>query len=74
VGEPGAAALPPRSTAGEIGVYNQPVVVRTMTKDERWTPEEIAERIDQGLGAERLPILDMLDTMAAAAAKRKGAS
>jgi hypothetical protein len=46
-----------------------------MTKPSRWTPEEIAERIDAGIGTERLPILDMLDTMAAAAAKKKsGAS
>jgi NAD(P)-dependent dehydrogenase (short-subunit alcohol dehydrogenase family) len=60
---------------GEIGVYNQPVVVRTMKKEGRWTPDEIAERIDAGVGFERLPILDMLDTMAAAAAKKKsGAS
>jgi NAD(P)-dependent dehydrogenase (short-subunit alcohol dehydrogenase family) len=58
---------------GEIGVYNQPVVVRTMTKPERWTPEEIALRIDAGIGSERLPILDLLDQMAAAAAKKKGA-
>jgi NAD(P)-dependent dehydrogenase (short-subunit alcohol dehydrogenase family) len=59
---------------GEIGVYNQPVVVRTMTKTGRWTPEEIAERIDAGIGAERLPILDLLDKMATAAAKKKSAS
>jgi NAD(P)-dependent dehydrogenase (short-subunit alcohol dehydrogenase family) len=59
---------------GEIGVYNQPVVVRTMKKEGRWTPEEIAGRIDTGIGAERLPILDMLDTMAAAAAKKKAGS
>jgi NAD(P)-dependent dehydrogenase (short-subunit alcohol dehydrogenase family) len=59
---------------GEIGVYNQPVVVRTMKKDGRWTPEEIAERIDADVGAERLPILDLLDTMAAAAAAKKKAS
>jgi NAD(P)-dependent dehydrogenase (short-subunit alcohol dehydrogenase family) len=59
---------------GEIGVYNQPVVVRTMKKEGRWTPEEIAQRIDSGVGTERLPILDMLDTMAAAAAKKKAGS
>src|SRR5258706_6139728 len=34
---------------GEIGVYNQPVVVRTMKKDGRWTAEEIAGRIDAGV-------------------------
>jgi NAD(P)-dependent dehydrogenase (short-subunit alcohol dehydrogenase family) len=59
---------------GEIGVYNQPVIVRTMAKEGRWTAEEIAGRIDSGIGFERMPILDMLDTMAAAAAKKKGAS
>ena len=56
---------------GEIGVYNQPVVVRTMTKPGRWSAEEIAEKIDKGIGEERLPILDMLDKMAAAAARKK---
>jgi len=59
---------------GEIGVYNQPVVVRTMSKPGRWTPEEIATRIDGDLGFERMPILDMIDQMAAAAARKKGAS
>jgi NAD(P)-dependent dehydrogenase (short-subunit alcohol dehydrogenase family) len=60
---------------GEIGVYNQPAIVRTMKKQGRWTPDEIAARIDDGIGAERMPILDMLDTMAAAAAaKKKGGS
>ena len=59
---------------GEIGVYNQPVIVRTMSKEGRWTAEEIAGRIDAGVGFERLPILDILDTMAAAAAKKKGAT
>jgi len=60
---------------GEIGVYNQPQIVRTMKKQGRWTPEEIAARIDDGIGVERMPILDMLDTMAAAAAaKKKGTS
>lgn len=59
---------------GEIGVYNQPEVVRTMSKEGRWNPEEIAEQIDLGIGCERLPILDMLDRMAAAAKKKKGGS
>ena len=59
---------------GEIGVYNQPQIVRTMKKQGRWTPEEIAARIDDGIGVERMPILDMLDMMASAAAKKKGAS
>lgn len=58
---------------GKIGVYNQPVQVREMEKDGRWTAEEIADRIDDGIGQERLPILDMLETMATAAAAKKKA-
>ena len=56
---------------GKIGVYNQPIQVREMEKEGRWSAEEIADRIDEGVGQERLPILDMLDKMAAAAAKKK---
>lgn len=56
---------------GRIGVYNQPRVVRSMEKEGRWSAEEIAGCIDAEIGSERMPILDMLDTMAAAAAKKK---
>jgi hypothetical protein len=45
-----------------------------MSKAGRWKPEEIAEQIDSEIGSERLPILDMLDQMAAAAKKKKGGS
>jgi len=56
---------------GKIGVYNQPAQVRSMEKEGRWDAEEIADQIDDGVGQERLPILDMLDKMAAAAAAKK---
>ncbi len=56
---------------GKIGVYNQPAQVRSMEKAGRWDAEEIADQIDDGVGQERLPILDMLDKMAAAAAAKK---
>jgi len=41
--------------------------VREMTKDGRWTPEEIAERFDE-VGQERMGMLDRLEAMAKAAA------
>jgi NAD(P)-dependent dehydrogenase (short-subunit alcohol dehydrogenase family) len=53
---------------GCIGVYNQPEVVQEMTKDGRWTPEEIAERIDEEVGQQRMGVLDRLEMMASAAA------
>ncbi len=55
------------ANGGHIGVWNQPVEVREMTKDGRWTPEEIAERFDE-VGQERMPMLDRLEAMAKAAA------
>ena len=32
------------ANGGKIAVWNQPVEVREMSKDGRWTPEEIAAR------------------------------
>jgi NAD(P)-dependent dehydrogenase (short-subunit alcohol dehydrogenase family) len=52
---------------GIIAVWNQPVEVRQMRKDGRWTPEEIASRFDE-VGQERMGMLDRLEAMAKAAA------
>ena len=58
---------------GRIAVWNQPAEVREMTKDGRWTPEEIAGRFDE-VGQERMPMLDRLDAMAKSAAEKKSDS
>jgi len=55
------------ANGGKIAVWNQPVEVREMTKDGRWTPEEIAARFDD-VGQERMAMLDRLEAMAQAAA------
>jgi NAD(P)-dependent dehydrogenase (short-subunit alcohol dehydrogenase family) len=54
--------------AGRIAVWDQPHEVREMTKEGRWTPEEIAARIDDGVGQERMPLIDRLEEMRQAAA------
>jgi NAD(P)-dependent dehydrogenase (short-subunit alcohol dehydrogenase family) len=51
-----------------IGIWSQPSEQRSMAADERWTPEEIAARLPDALGTERLPMLDMVDKARAAAA------
>jgi NAD(P)-dependent dehydrogenase (short-subunit alcohol dehydrogenase family) len=56
---------------GEIGVYNQPMVVRHMTKDRPWTAEELADQLDESLGQEPMPILERLEAMQKAAAEKK---
>lgn len=55
-------------TGGKIAVWNQPQELRSMMKEGRWTPEEIAERIDGGVGIEKMGMIDRLEAMAKAAA------
>ena len=52
----------------KIAVWNQPVEVRAMWADGRWTPEQIAERIDGNIGQERMGMIDRLEQMRQAAA------
>ena len=54
---------------GRIAVWNQPTEVRDMTKEGRWSVDEIADQLDDVVGQERMPILDRLEAMAKAAAK-----
>jgi NAD(P)-dependent dehydrogenase (short-subunit alcohol dehydrogenase family) len=55
------------ANGGRLAVWNQPVEVREMRNDGRWTPDGIAARFDE-LGQEPLPILERLAAMAEAAA------
>jgi NAD(P)-dependent dehydrogenase (short-subunit alcohol dehydrogenase family) len=55
------------ANGGKIAVWNQPAEVREMSKDGRWTPEEIAERFDE-VGQEPVGMIARLDEMAQAAA------
>lgn len=52
---------------GRIAVWNQPVEVREMRKDGRWTAEEIASRFDE-VGVERMSLIDRLEEYRKAAA------
>ncbi len=55
------------ANGGKIAVWNQPAEVREMSKDGRWTPEEIAERFDE-VGQEPVGMIARLEEMAQAAA------
>ena len=52
----------------KIAVWNQPAEVRAMWADGRWTPEQIAERLDSTVGQERMGLIDRLEQMRQAAA------
>jgi NAD(P)-dependent dehydrogenase (short-subunit alcohol dehydrogenase family) len=50
-----------------ISVWNQPREVRSVYNSTRWTPEQIAERLDGTVGVERMPLIDRLDDLRRAA-------
>jgi NAD(P)-dependent dehydrogenase (short-subunit alcohol dehydrogenase family) len=51
----------------KIALWNQPVEIRAMFTDGRWTPEEIERRLDAQLGQERMALLERLEASKAAA-------
>jgi len=56
---------------GRIGVWNQPQEVRSIIKDGRWSPEEIANRFST-LGTEKLPFYEIMEQMQKASAAAAG--
>ena len=52
---------------GRIGLWNQPREVRSILKEGRWTPEEIAGRFPT-LGTERMPMFEIMEQMQRSAA------
>jgi hypothetical protein len=51
-----------------IAVWNQPVEVREMRAEGRWTPEEIAERLDSEIGVEKMGLIERAEAYRKAAA------
>lgn len=52
----------------KIAVWNQPAEVRAMYAEQRWTPEQIASRIDGAIGQERMGLIDRLEELRQSAA------
>ncbi|HEX3946162.1 MAG TPA: SDR family oxidoreductase [Acidimicrobiales bacterium] len=52
----------------KIAVWNQPEEVRAVFADDRWTPEQIAARLDSTVGQERMGLIDKLEEYRQAAA------
>jgi NAD(P)-dependent dehydrogenase (short-subunit alcohol dehydrogenase family) len=55
------------AVGGRIAVWNQPVEVREMRIEGRWTPQQIAERFGE-VGQERMGLIDRLKQIRQAAA------
>jgi hypothetical protein len=54
---------------GRIALWSQPREIKEISKDGRWTPQELAERIPADVGFDRLPMLDYMDMMKKRAAE-----
>lgn len=57
------------AVGSRIAVWNQPQEVRSMTTDGRWTPEQIADRLDDEVGQEEMPLMGPLKEALAKAAQ-----
>jgi hypothetical protein len=61
------------AVGGKIAVWNQPREIRSMHKDGRWTPEEIATWLPGTVGVEKMPLFDIMEQMAKRASEAKAA-
>jgi hypothetical protein len=61
------------SVGPKIAVWNQPREVRAVYAEGRWTPEQIAARLDSTVGQERMPLLDQLEAYRKAAEEKAAA-
>jgi NAD(P)-dependent dehydrogenase (short-subunit alcohol dehydrogenase family) len=59
------------AVGSRIAVWNQPAEVRSMTNEGRWTPEQIADRLDEEIGQEEMPLMGPLKEALAKAEAEK---
>jgi NAD(P)-dependent dehydrogenase (short-subunit alcohol dehydrogenase family) len=57
---------------GRIGLWSQPREIREMSKDGRWTVEEVAERLPGEVGIDRMPMFEYIEMMQKKAAEAQG--
>jgi NAD(P)-dependent dehydrogenase (short-subunit alcohol dehydrogenase family) len=57
---------------GRIGLWSQPREIREMSKDGRWTVEELAERLPGEVGIDRMPMFEYIEMMQKKAAEAQG--
>ncbi|HEU5033853.1 MAG TPA: SDR family oxidoreductase [Mycobacteriales bacterium] len=50
---------------GKIALWSQPREIREMTKDGRWTPQELAEQLPEQVGIDRMPMFEYIEMMQA---------
>jgi NAD(P)-dependent dehydrogenase (short-subunit alcohol dehydrogenase family) len=54
---------------GKVALWSQPREIREMTKDGRWTPEELADQLPDAVGSDRMPMFEYIEMMQKKAAQ-----
>jgi len=55
---------------GKVALWSQPREIRTMVKDGRWTPQELAEKLPGAVGTDRMPMFEYMEMMQKRAAQQ----
>jgi NAD(P)-dependent dehydrogenase (short-subunit alcohol dehydrogenase family) len=48
---------------GKIALWSQPREIRSIVKEGRWTPQELAETLPAAVGVDRMPMFDYIEMM-----------
>ena len=48
---------------GKVALWSQPREIRSIVKEGRWTPQELADRLPSAVGTDRLPMFEYMEMM-----------
>ena len=48
---------------GKVALWSQPREIRSLVKDGRWTPQELADKLPAAVGTDRLPMFEYMEMM-----------
>src|SRR4051795_697978 len=58
---------------GKVALWSQPREIRSVVKDGRWTPQELAEKLPSAVGVDRMPMFEYIEMMQRKAEAAKAA-
>ncbi len=56
---------------GKVALWSQPREIRSMYKEGRWSPQELAEKLPAAVGTDRMPMFDYIEQMQKKAAAQQ---
>jgi hypothetical protein len=56
---------------GKVALWSQPREIRSIVKEGRWTPAELADKLPGAVGTDRLPMFEYIEMMQKKAAAEK---